>query len=38
MGMLTDFAPKHATDILLLHEATAEDVYNIVGYATHLTL
>jgi hypothetical protein len=34
--MLTNFALKHATDILLLQEATTEDVYNIVGYTVHL--
>jgi len=36
--MLTDFAPKHAIDILLLQDATAEDVFNIVGYTTHLNV
>jgi len=36
--MLTDFAPKHAIDILLLQETTAEDVYNIAGYTTHLNI
>jgi len=34
--MLTNFAHKHAIDILLLQEATTEDVCNIVDYTTHL--
>ena len=31
VGMLADFAHRLAIDILLLEEATTEDLYNIVG-------
>jgi hypothetical protein len=36
--MLTTFAHNHAIDIPLLREATTEDMYNIVGYTTHLNI